>query len=239
MLETSKLKDILHTPNFSVIDRLLICLAAIGKPSSIGEIKSVAISAGYRAVQKANVSACLSKSGGKAVRTDNGWEFTTQGKKYVSQLMPSEPAAQEAKSLRALLPKIADQKTANFLEEAIACAESSHFRAAVVLSWVGAVSVLYNEIISSHLAAFNAECLKRDPKWKIAKTTDDLTRLKEFDFLQILEAISVIGKNTKQELEGCLKLRNACGHPSSLKIGSNKVAAHIETLAQNVFGAFV
>lgn len=239
MLETSKLKDILHTPNLSVTDCLLICLAAIGKPSSVGEVKAIAVAAGYRAVQKANISTIFSRTGGKAVRTTNGWELTTQGKYHVSQLIPSEPAAQEAKSLRALLPKIADQETARFLEEAIACAEASHFRAAVVLSWVGAVSVLYNEIISSHLAAFNAECLRRDPKWKIAKTTDDLTRLKEFDFLQILEAISFIGKNTKQELEGCLKLRNACGHPSSLKIGSNKVAAHIETLAQNVFSIFV
>lgn len=239
MPETSKLKDVLHTPNLSTIDRLLICLSVIGKASSVGELRAVAISAGYRAVQKANVSAYLSKSGGKAVRTDNGWELTTQGKKHVAQLMPSEPAAQEAKSLRVLLSKIADQKTASFLEEAIACAESSHFRAAVVLSWVGAVSVLYNKIIGSHLATFNAECLKRDSKWKIAKTPDDLARLKEFDLLQILEAISVIGKNTRQELEGCLKLRNACGHPSSLKVGPNKVAAHIETLAQNVFSAFV
>jgi len=137
LVEASTLKDILHTPNLSVIDRLLICLAAIGKPSSIGEVKAVAVSVGYRAVQKANVSALLSKSGGKAVRTDNGWELTTQEKKHVTQLMLSEPAAQEAKSLRALLPKIADQKTASFLEEAIACAESSHFRVAVVLSWGG------------------------------------------------------------------------------------------------------
>jgi hypothetical protein len=30
--------------------------------------------------------------------------------------------------------------------------------------------------------------------------------------------------------EDCLKLRNGCGHPNSLKIGANKVAAHLETL---------
>ena len=129
MVETSSLKDILHTPKLSVTDRLLICLAVIGKPSSIGEVKAIAIAAGYRAAQKANVSNIFSRSGGKAIRTSDGWELTTQGKQHVSHLIPSAPAAQEAKSLRALLPKITDQKTSSFLEEAIACAESSHYRA--------------------------------------------------------------------------------------------------------------
>jgi hypothetical protein len=48
----------------------------------------------------------------------------------------------------------------------------------------------------------------------------------------------MIGKNVKQELEACLKLRNACGHPNSLKIGSHKVAAHLETLALNVYATY-
>jgi len=47
-----------------------------------------------------------------------------------------------------------------------------------------------------------------------------------------------MGKNVKTELEGCLKLRNGCGHPNSLVVGENKVSAHIETLMQNVFAKF-
>jgi hypothetical protein len=39
----------------------------------------------------------------------------------------------------------------------------------------------------------------------------------------------------KQELDTALQLRNGCGHPNSLKIGANKVAAHLETLALNVY----
>jgi hypothetical protein len=45
-------------------------------------------------------------------------------------------------------------------------------------------------------------------------------------------------KNVKEELQNCLKLRNACGHPSSLKVGASRVAAHIEILIQNVFAQF-
>lgn len=100
------------------------------------------------------------------------------------------------------------------------------------------MALLYENIVSKHLAAFNAEAVVREPKWKAAKTTDDLGRMKEATFLEIAQAISVIGKNVKQELDGCLKLRNACGHPNSLKLGANKVAAHLETLALNVYATF-
>jgi hypothetical protein len=62
--------------------------------------------------------------------------------------------------------------------------------------------------------------------------------MKEFDFLQVLEAVSVIGKSVKGELEACLKLRNGCGHPNSLQVSESKVAAHTETLMLNVLAIF-
>ena len=85
----------------------------------------------------------------------------------------------------------------SFVEEAIACAEAGYHRAAVVLSWVGALAVLYELVTKKHLIAFNSEAQRRDAKWRSAKTTDDLARIKEYDFLQILEAISIIGKSTR------------------------------------------
>ena len=68
----------------------------------------------------------------------------------------------------------------------------------------------------------------------------ELTRnlMKEYDFLQVLAALSIIGKNVKDELEQCLKLRNSCGHPNSLKIGEHKVASHIEILILNVYSKY-
>jgi hypothetical protein len=73
---------------------------------------------------------------------------------------------------------------------------------------------------------------------KPATAKDDLANLKEYDFLQILQSMSVIGKSVKDELEGCLKFRNGCGHPNSLKIGESRVSAHIESLMLNVFSKF-
>jgi hypothetical protein len=80
--------------------------------------------------------------------------------------------------------------------------------------------------------------LRRDTKWRAAKTVDDLSRMKEFDFLQVISSISIIGKNVKDELEVCLRLRNGCGHPNSLVVGEHKASAHIETLMQNVYQKF-
>ena len=93
-------------------------------------------------------------------------------------------------------------------------------------------------MIQNHLSAFNAEAKRRDSRWKLAKTRDDLARMKESNFLDILEALSIIGKNVKQELKNCLQLRNGCGHPNTLKISENRVASHIEILILNVFSKF-
>jgi hypothetical protein len=102
------------------------------------------------------------------------------------------------------------------------------------------MAVIYDYVVSNKLRAVNQEALSRNPKWKAAKTADDLTRIEEYEFLQILGAptVSVLQKNVKQDLEGCLKLRNACGHPNSFKFAETKVAAHVETLMLNVFDRF-
>lgn len=108
----------------------------------------------------------------------------------------------------------------------------------MVLSWVGAMALLYDHVVDKELSAFNAEATRRSSKWKHAKTADDLALMKEFEFLQVLHAISVIGKNLKDELEPRLKLRNGCGHPNSLQIAEHVVASHIEILTLNVFAKF-
>ncbi|MEJ2653513.1 MAG: hypothetical protein P8173_17520, partial [Gammaproteobacteria bacterium] len=137
------------------------------------------------------------------------------------------------------LHNLKNPDTRAFVEEAIRCYEAGSLRAAVVLSWVGAVSVLYAHVHKSKLADFNIEAQRRFAKWRLAKTADDLARMNEHDFLAVLDSISVFGKSVKQELEVCLRLRNGCGHPNSLKVGENRVAAHLETLILNVFSRFV
>jgi hypothetical protein len=243
MLTIDQLKQAVHRQRLSKTDVALLCVAAGGGEAVPSEgIRKLARQAGVKGAKTRNFSALLAAADQKVFKTEKGWELNKAGEQYVAELaaleLSASPAATEAKSLRALLPKIKDEGASSFLAEAIVCAEQSLFRASVVLSWVGAIALLHERVVVSHLANFNAEAMKRDVKWKAAKTTDDLGRMKEGTFLEIGVAISLIGKNVKQELDGCLKLRNACGHPSSLKIGPNKVAAHLEVLALNVYAVF-
>lgn len=243
MLTLEQLKQVVHRPSITKTDTALLCVAAAGGSSvQTAAVRKIALSAGVKAAKKMNFSAHLSSAEDKVFKTPHGWELSANGKQHIAALagesLSVSPAANEAQALRALLPQLKNADAKAFLTEAIVCAEQSLFRAAVVLSWVGAVALLHDVVVAKHLSAFNAEAARRDSKWKAAKTGDDLSRLKEITFLEIAEALSIIGKNVKQQLEECLKLRNGCGHPNSLKIGSNKVAAHLEILALNVYAPF-
>jgi hypothetical protein len=240
LLTTEQLKQVVHQAGVTKTDSALLCVAAGGGSNvSTAGVRKLALDAGVRGARTINFSAHLSAAEDKVFKTPTGWELTTVGREHVAALaaksLSTSPAATQALELRALLPKLKNDDARAFLAEAIVCAEQSLFRAAVVLSWVGAIALLHDAAIAKHLTAVNAEAALRDPKWKTAKTTDDLGRLKESAFLEISQAVGLIGKNVKQELDACLKLRNACGHPNSLKIGANKVAAHLETLALNVY----
>lgn len=242
MLPEDALKDLLSQSEFTNTDKVLLTMAVdLKQAKEIKEIKQLAARYGLRSIQKWNISLLLSRTKGLAVRTDKGWELTSSGVQHVSKLagsLISSPAPKVAASLRAHCSHLSTDTTSKFVEEAIACYEARLYRAAVVLSWVGALSVLYDYVVLNKLSDFNAEALRRNAKWKEAKTADDLARMKESEFLDVAEGISLIGKSVKHEIDGCLKLRNGCGHPNSLKISENRVAGHIESLILNVFSLY-
>ena len=184
----------------------------------------------------------MSETNGLAIRTNAGWEINSKGRDYLSTLgVPLQDSLSKTTSseLRDHLATIKDPLTKAFFDETILCVEHGLHRAAGVMSWSATIHVLRLHIIKKHLLEFNNEAMRVNPKWKIAKNEDDLSLMKESDFLDRLENISVIGKDVKQQLKSCLELRNSCGHPNSLKIEKLKVASHIETLIQNVFIKFI
>ncbi|MBC8876336.1 MAG: hypothetical protein H8E44_43465 [Planctomycetes bacterium] len=241
------MKDLL-SQGLSDRDKALICLAVdpVG-PRQVSDIKALAYSGGWRTAKKKNVSGILGQAKGLAARTSDGWELTASGTQHVATIagpLVGAPVPTVASSLRVALTKISNADTKAFVEEAIACYEGRQFRAAVVLSWVGAVSVLQQHVVNTPglLMAFNTDAVARFARSRnpfvAARKADDFSQLQEADFLTVLEKIGVINKNVKQELTNCLKLRNACGHPNSYSLGPNKVTAHIEDLILNVFSNF-
>jgi hypothetical protein len=236
------LKNLLGKNDLSRKEKVLILIAAgDDTEKSVSVLRELAVVNGLREVKKWNLSQILKDLGSNVARLPEGWILTTDGKSILDNLRVgvATPTKALQPTLRKYASGISDSRIRAFVEEAISAIEYKLLRSAVVLSWVGAVSVLYQTIVSSHLTAFNQEATKRFPKWKPAKNEDDLTRMKEYDFLQVLHGISLIGKNTKDELEGCLKLRNTCGHPNSHKLGEHRVTAYVETLILNVFSKYV
>ncbi|HEV2188114.1 MAG TPA: hypothetical protein VGR70_12960 [Stellaceae bacterium] len=236
MLNLPELKSWLHR-DLSQLNKLLLILAFLDKPRRISDISEAARQAGLRMGKGWNPSASLARSKGLAIRTPQGWEITEAGKLHLLNLgvtKISPAAVHVATDLRAQLPDIASDDTRQFVEEAVKCYEAELYRSAIVMSWDAAVAVLHSRVHTKHLAAFNIEAKRADSYWKPARTTDDLGRMNESEFLERIAAISIIGKNVKKELKDCLDRRNGCSHRNSLKIGRHAVAHHLETLLLNV-----
>lgn len=240
-MSSDYLKDWLHRSELSQTLKLLIVLSTFDEAVPMKDLLDRAEAAGFKRKSWANPSASLSRTSGLAIHTGNGWEITRAGRQYLlneGMVESSKGIINVAIELRQFLSRVSNAETAEFLNEAIRCYELGLFRSATVMSWLAAVYVLQQHVVKTCLSDLNDELARRDSRWKSAKTTDDLARVKEKDFLEALAAIGALGKNVKEELKQCLDRRNACGHPNSYKLGPNAVAAHIETLLQNVFNKF-
>jgi hypothetical protein len=240
LLKVSDLKNWVHR-DFGDADKLLLVLSTFDAPTQVKDIKARCKEVGLRKLAESNVSSYLSRTKGLAINTSKGWELADGGKQHLHTLGVSSvrPAAvQVATDLRDLLSKISDPDTRAFVEEAVQCYEYELYRSAVVMSWLAAMHVLKVEVLNKRLNDFNTEASRVDTRWKAAKTTDDLGEMKEFNFLERLQGISMIGKNVKEQLQACLRTRHGCGHPNSLKLGERTVSHHIDLLMQNVFNVF-
>jgi hypothetical protein len=244
MLTISEAKHIVHGPTLDSRDLLIVVLAIKpAEPLSVQEIKKRCLACGLRKLATKNISQILSSAKGFAARTAVGWELQQKGVEHVRDVAHAVNVnlvvTHSSRSLRKHADTVSDDLTRSFVLEAIQCFEADQYRAAVVFSWAGAIALLHQYVFSRKLTEFNAEAARRDSRWRRAKQQDDLGRMKEHDFLDVCDSIGVIGKNVKQILQNeCLALRNACGHPNSLSIAENSVAAHIEKLIKNIFARF-
>jgi len=239
-LSENQAKQLLHVKGRSRLQQLLILLAVGDGAKPVGTIKKIALTCGLRAAARWNLSDILRKSNGYAILVGTAWELTSDGTQAVAAManirQPGAVVKRTVADVRQHLGKVSSKDAKDFIEEAICCFENRQLRAAVVFSWVGAISVMHTHVVKHALPAFNAEARRRDGRWKEARNGDELGRMKEHEFLDVLEAIGSIGKNVKQTLQNqCLNLRNGCGHPNSLKISENSVAAHLDTLVLNVY----
>jgi hypothetical protein len=244
LLTEAYLKEILSQKGIIIADQIRLILAYLNKPAKPAEIRHIALACGARKLGTGNPSAWLGKMS-DARNTPNGWELTLEGKGRIGELISASPLnlniLATASKLRQLLSQVKNKDTQSFIQEAITCYENQQFRAAVVLSWVGAIAVLQDYVISNRLTDFNNQASQHSGyknKWKPATNRDGLAFMQESDFLTVLQSIRILGKSTKQALDECLNRRNGCGHPNQFKIGEHSVTSHLEILLENVFLPF-
>lgn len=85
LLTLAELKNWLQR-DLSQADKIMFVLAALDKPSLLGEVRRVAREAGLRGMERWNFSATLSRAKGLIISTPTGWELTEAGKTHLSSL---------------------------------------------------------------------------------------------------------------------------------------------------------
>jgi len=244
LADLTSLKALVHKDNITNNDRLILLIGSSDSSISKTALTKLCRDVGLDSIAK-NIGTYIGRVKSLLISTREGYELNERGQARARKLGGGKPSIKAVDPLLAQLHAasltVSNDDTRSFVEEAVKCLDARLYRAGIVFSWVGAIAVLEDWVLKNQLAAFNAEATARfgAKEWKRpAKAVSDFGRLREADFLLVLEAISLISKNVKQELEGCLRLRNSCGHPTALKVGEHKAAAHVETLLQNVYRVF-
>jgi hypothetical protein len=142
-------------------------------------------------------------------------------------------------SLRELLNDIKGKEQVAFCEEAISCFEIKAFRAAIIMTWLLTLDVIYEFIISKKLVEFNAAIQAHGKYKKITiLDKDQFSDLKESDFIEISRGAKIITNDVRKILVDVLDFRNTCAHPNTISVQETKAISIIEDLINNVIKKF-
>jgi len=115
-------------------------------------------------------------------------------------------------------------------EESLGCAESGHFRSAIIIAWVGFISFLLDKVDVYGLYHFASQ----GASWT-HKTTEELSE--NHNDYQIIEKLKVIGfcsKNEMKAYQSLLSRRNECAHPSSHTPDGNMALGYISEIFSRI-----
>jgi hypothetical protein len=222
----------------------LAILHHLPQPARTRDLEEYGLKIGFRQITKWDVRQELSRAAkdGWTAQLPGGWVLQPAGLTELKEagLNLDAPLVREARhSLRSHLNRISDQQRRAFVGEAIGCFDANHYRAAVVLTWVGAMHLLQEHIIKNHLTAFNVAGKARfRDNWKVVSGEKHFAAMQDRDVLEVCQDASILDKAEKAELIQRLDLRNRCGHPNAVSLAEHTVASHVEILILNVFAKY-
>lgn len=103
-----------------------------------------------------------------------------------------------------------DVKQNDLIKQALRCIEHKLFKASHVLAWAGMADYLEVWLISDPKS--NLEL--RYPKWNISSIVTLRESTNEFQVITALRKCEIIAKDEEHALQGLLKRRNMCAHPT-------------------------
>ncbi|MEJ0077161.1 MAG: hypothetical protein WDO17_17300 [Alphaproteobacteria bacterium] len=227
---------------------VLMLLSEINQPAQTASVRDKGLQIGFRGVTQWHLSAILKNAAneGLVAQLADGWRITSLGLKLIEKHYIPEAAIilETRHSLRAHLQKIADEQRRAFVEEAIKSFDVKAYRAAIVLSWVGAAHIIQDHIVTNHRAAFNAagaaKVATSGGKYRFnpVKSAKEFGVIGEAEMLQLCQDAGILHKAEKQILQDRLDLRNQCGHPNPVVVAEHAVANHLEILMLNVYSRY-
>jgi hypothetical protein len=230
---------------------VLLLLSQLEQPAAPAKIRDKGVQVGFRNLTQWNLTDVLKNAArdGQVAQLATGWRLLAPGFKIIEgQYRPEAAIIRETRhALRAHLMKIADDQRRAFVEEAIKSFDVKAYRAAIVLSWVGAAHIIQDYIVVNHRDEFNAAGTARLAKaaangnkysFTPVKSGKDFGVVGEAEMLQLCQDAGILHKAEKQILQDRLDLRNQCGHPNPVVIAEHTVAHHIELLMLNVYSKY-
>lgn len=143
-----------------------------------------------------------------------------------------------------LVPSLTDAVQSDYLKEAIACAQSNHSRAAIVMGWCAVISRLQSKVIALGFSAFNSTSTSvknqtsgKYKRWnKEFKITSEaeLQQVFDTDLIIVIENMGLLDGNESARLETCFMWRNQSAHPSRAPIDPPHVVAFFTDITKIV-----
>lgn len=233
-------REVISSGDLNQRDLMLICLAYYGGQARPSELKQAAGLLGYRSYKKLNPSLVLGRMSGFVSRRVDGsstWVLLSAGEERL--VMMGFAAALERRrlpelELRSLVGKIQDEDRKRFVSEALLAHEFQLHRSSIVMTWVGALSILQDALISSRPAETLEAFKKRRTKVKEIDKTH-FESMRDIDVIELARATDVLTKNEFSLLRFCLDSRNVSGHPNSFHATANEAALQLERLINIIY----
>lgn len=166
--------------------------------------------------------------------------------KFVLPIQQNIEVIGRVSQLDTLIERITSSDESTYIQEAIDCAKSGYYRAAIVLGWCAVIDRFQRKITDVGFDKFNAASLKvknittgKFKRWNKEFNINNLSELQavfDNDLITVLEGgLGLIDSNQAERLEILFTYRNQSAHPGNAPIDEPHLVAFFYDIVNIVF----